>query len=147
MRCGAEPRFHEQTLQAPVENRGLAKPASLAIYSAMSNKHEPEHLGELEHLVLLAVLQAGDDAYGVAVREEIRRRARRDLTLGTVYKTLTRLQAKGLVSARQGEPTAERGGRAKRYYSVSAAGRRVVRGTFVTLRRMSAGLGVGLDTP
>jgi DNA-binding PadR family transcriptional regulator len=106
-----------------------------------------EHLGELEHLVLLAVLQAGDDAYGVTVREEIRRRARRDLTLGTVYKTLTRLEAKGFVTARQGEPTAERGGRAKRYYGVTAAGQRAVKGTFGTLRRMAAGLDVGLEAP
>jgi len=106
-----------------------------------------DHLGELEHVVLLAVLQAGDDAYGVSVRDEIRRRVRRDLTLGTVYKTLTRLEAKGFVTARQGEPTAERGGRAKRYYSVTAAGRRAVRGTLVALRRMAAGLGIGMDTP
>jgi DNA-binding PadR family transcriptional regulator len=104
-------------------------------------------LGELEHLVLLAVLQGGDEAYGVVVRDEIRRRTRRDLTLGTIYKTLTRLEAKGLVTARQGEPTAERGGRAKRYYGVTAAGRRAVRGTFVALRRMASGLDVGLDTP
>jgi len=81
------------------------------------------------------------------VRDEIRRRVRRDLTLGTVYKTLTRLEAKGFVTARQGEPTAERGGRAKRYYSVTAAGRRAVRGTLVALRRMAAGLGIGMDTP
>jgi PadR family transcriptional regulator, regulatory protein PadR len=104
-------------------------------------------LGELEQVVLLAVLQAGDDAYGVVVRDEIRRRTRRDLTLGTIYKTLARLEAKGLVTARQGEPTAERGGRAKRYYGVTTAGRRAVRSTFVALRRMASGLDVGLDTP
>jgi DNA-binding PadR family transcriptional regulator len=104
-------------------------------------------LGELEQLVLLAVLQAGSEAYGVPVQGEIQRRARRDLTLGTIYKTLSRLEAKGFVEARTGEPTAERGGRAKRYYSVTAAGRRAIRSSLATLRRMSVGLDVGLDVP
>ncbi len=104
-----------------------------------------ENLGELEQLVLLAVLQIGSEAYGVPVQAEIQRRARRDLTLGTIYKTLTRLQAKGLVDVRVGAPTAERGGRAKRFYSVTATGRRAIRSSLATLRRMSLGLDVGLD--
>jgi PadR family transcriptional regulator PadR len=104
-------------------------------------------LGELEQLVLLAVLQVGEEAYGVPVQQAIAQRARRDLTLGTIYKTLSRLENKGLVASRVGEPTAERGGRAKRYYSVTAAGRRAIRQSFATLRRMSIGLDVGLDTP
>ena len=104
-----------------------------------------DSLGELEQLVLLAVLQAGDDAYGVIVQQEILGRAKRDLTLGTVYKTLSRLEAKGLVTSRVGEPTAERGGRAKRYFAVSPAGRRAVRQSIAALRRMSAGLDVGLE--
>ena len=104
-------------------------------------------LGELEQLVLLAVLQAGDQAYGVPVQQAIVQRARRDLTLGTIYKTLSRLENKGLVASRVGEPTAERGGRAKRYYSVTAAGRRAIRQSLATLRRMAIGLDVGLDTP
>jgi DNA-binding PadR family transcriptional regulator len=104
-----------------------------------------ETLGELEQLVLLAVLQAGNEAYGVPVQQEIARRARRDLTLGTIYKTLTRLEAKGLVDARMGAPTAERGGRAKRFYSVTAVGRRAIRQSLATLKRMSLGLDVGLD--
>jgi len=54
-------------------------------------------LGELEQLVLLGVLRVGRDAYGVPVHDEIHRRAGRDLTLGTIYKTLTRLEDKGLV--------------------------------------------------
>jgi len=106
-----------------------------------------DNLGDLEQIVLLAVLQVGRDAYGVPVQEEIRRRARRDLTLGTIYKTLSRLEAKGFVASRVGEPTAERGGRAKRYYSVSAAGRRALQQNMAALRRMAAGLDVGLETP
>src|SRR4029079_15843032 len=103
--------------------------------------------GELEQLVLLPVMQAGDDAYGVVVQTAIRRKARRDLTLGTVYKTLSRLEAKGVVSSELGEPTAARGGRAKRYYHVTAAGRRVLQQQLSALRSMAAGLDVGLETP
>lgn len=104
-------------------------------------------LGDLEQLVLLAVLRIGPDAYGVTVRDSIHERAARDLTLGTIYKTLARLEAKGLVSSRVGDPTPERGGRAKRYFAVTAAGQRAVRASFASLRRMAAGLDVGLDTP
>ena len=81
-------------------------------------------LGELEQLVILGVLHAGKDAYGVPVHDEIQRRAARDLTLGTIYKTLTRLEEKGIVASRIGEPTAERGGRRTKCYSVTPAGRR-----------------------
>lgn len=104
-------------------------------------------LGDLEQLVLLAVLRSGDEAYGVPVQQEILQRARRSLTLGTIYKALSRLEAKGLVASRIGEPTAERGGRAKRYYSVTAVGKRVLKQNLVALSRMAAGLEVGLDAP
>ena len=104
-------------------------------------------LGDLEQIVLLAVLRIGRDAYGVSIQEEIASRARRDLTLGTIYKTLSRLEAKGLVASRIGEPTAERGGRAKRHYAVSAGGRRALQSTLSALRRMASGLDVGLETP
>lgn len=106
-----------------------------------------DHLGDLEHLVLLGVLQAGPDAYGVTIRDEIRRRARRDLTLGTIYKSLARLEAKGLVAARVGEPTPVRGGRSKRYYDVTAGGRSAVRANLAAIRRMAAGLDAILETP
>jgi DNA-binding PadR family transcriptional regulator len=104
-------------------------------------------LGDLEQIVLLAVLQSGDEAYGVPVQQEILRRARRDLTLGTIYKALSRLETKGLVGSRVGEPIAERGGRAKRYYSVTASGKRALRDNLFALRRMAAGLDIGLDAP
>ena len=103
--------------------------------------------GELEQLVLLAVMQAGADAYGVVVQAAIQNKARRDLTLGTIYKTLSRLETKGFVTSELGEPTAERGGRAKRYYRVSAAGRRALQHQLSGLRAMAAGLDVGLEAP
>ncbi len=102
-------------------------------------------LGELEQLVLLAVLQVGKDAYGVPVHDAIQTRAGRDLTLGTIYKTLSRLEEKGLVQSHVGAPTAARGGRRTRVYVVTAAGRRSLAATFRTLRRMATGLDVGLE--
>lgn len=102
-------------------------------------------LGELEQIVLLAVLRVGQDAYGVPVHDEIQRRAGRDLTLGTIYKTLSRLEEKGLVASHVGAPTAERGGRRTRCYVVSAAGKRSLQATFKVLRRMASGLDVGLE--
>ena len=102
-------------------------------------------LGELEQVVLLAVLRVGKDAYGVPVHDEIQRYAGRDLTLGTIYKTLTRLEEKGLVVSRVGAPTAERGGRRTRIYSVTPAGKRSLQASLRTLQRMSSGLDVGLE--
>ncbi|HEV8236052.1 MAG TPA: helix-turn-helix transcriptional regulator [Gemmatimonadaceae bacterium] len=104
-------------------------------------------LGEFEQLVLLAILRAGEDAYGVPIRDAIVDRSGRDVSLAAVYKTLTRLEDKGLVVARVGEPTPERGGRRKRYYAVTAAGRRSLRQSVEVLRRMARGLDLGVETP
>jgi DNA-binding PadR family transcriptional regulator len=103
-------------------------------------------LGEFEQVVLMAVLRAGDDAYGVTIRQAIADRAGREVGLAAVYKTLNRLEEKGLVTAQIGEPTPERGGRRKRYYAVTAAGRRSLRESIEVLRRMSRGLDLGLET-
>src|ERR671936_2239148 len=102
-------------------------------------------LGELEQIVLLAVLRVGRDAYGVPVHDEIERRAGRDLALGTIYKTLERLEEKGFVESYTGEPTPQRGGRRTRCYVVTTAGKRALQATFKSLRRMAAGLDVGLE--
>jgi DNA-binding PadR family transcriptional regulator len=99
-----------------------------------------EGLGEFEQLVLLALVRLGEEAYGVTVHHEIEREARREVTLGAVYKTLARLEAKGLVAAFVGEPTPERGGRRKRHYRVLPAGRRALSRSMAALRRMSTGL-------
>jgi len=108
----------------------------------MSNKSAS--LGELEQLILLALIHLGDNGYGVTVQDELARRARRRLTLGTVYTTLARLESKGLVGSRIGEPTAERGGRRKRYFRVTAAGQRAVAESLTVLRRMTRGLDAAL---
>ena len=97
-------------------------------------------LGELEQIVLLAVMRVGDTAYGVPVHEEIVRLARRDLTLGTVYKTLSRLEEKGFVRSYEGDPTPQRGGRSKRHFQLRAAGVTALREARERMNRMWAGL-------
>jgi DNA-binding PadR family transcriptional regulator len=102
-------------------------------------------LGELEQLVVLGVMHVGRDAYGVPVHDEIQRRAGRDLTLGTIYKTLSRLEEKGVVVSHIGDPTPERGGRRTRCYAVTPAGKRALQASIRALRRMASGLDVGLE--
>jgi PadR family transcriptional regulator PadR len=80
-----------------------------------------DSIGEFEHMVLLAVLRLDDNAYAVTVREEIFKHTSRDLSRGSIYITLDRLESKGFLKSRLGEPTAERGGRAKRYYTLRPA--------------------------
>lgn len=102
-------------------------------------------LGELEQVVMLALMRTGREAYGVPVRDEVQRCTGRDLTLGTVYKTLSRLEEKGLVRSYEGDPTPQRGGRRTRCFAVTTAGRTSLESTFDTLRRMAVGLDVGLE--
>ena len=80
------------------------------------------HLGEFEQLVLLAVVRLGDDAYGVPIRREIEKRAGRTVTVGALYSTLDRLEAKGYVTSHFADPTAERGGRSRRYFRIQPPG-------------------------
>lgn len=102
-------------------------------------------LGEFEQLVLLAVLRAEGEAYGVTIADALQRATRRDVLMGSVYTTLVRLERKGYLASREGAPTAERGGRRKRLYAVTAAGQRALRTSLAALSRLAAGLDVGLD--
>ena len=97
-------------------------------------------LAELEHLVLLAVLHLGEDGYGMSVRREIEARTGRDVAIGAVYAALERLERDGLVSARLGEPSAHRGGRAKRHFRLEPAGLHLLREARARLEAMSRGL-------
>lgn len=97
-------------------------------------------LGSLEQIVLIAVMRLGPNAYGLAVRREIEKRAGRNLSIGAVYATLERLESKGYVRSFLGEPTPERGGRAKRLFRIEAEGERALRATHDAMRRMAAGL-------
>ena len=107
----------------------------------------PANLGEFEQLVLLALLRLHSDGYGVTVQEELGRQAGRRVSLGTVYKTLLRMESKGLVTAHLGEPTAERGGRRKKHYAVTLAGKKALGRSLSALRKLSLGLGTALDLP
>jgi DNA-binding PadR family transcriptional regulator len=97
-------------------------------------------LGEFELMVLLALIRLGEDAYGVPISREIEERAGREVALGSVYAALERLEGKGLVTSRLGDPTAERGGRAKRYFRITANGLREVRETQRALTNLWRGL-------
>ncbi|HEX6100159.1 MAG TPA: helix-turn-helix transcriptional regulator [Thermoanaerobaculia bacterium] len=79
-------------------------------------------LGEFECAVLLAVSRLGDGAYGIAIRADLEAHLGRPVSIGSIYTTLERLRAKGMVSARFGDPTPERGGRAKKFFAVEARG-------------------------
>jgi PadR family transcriptional regulator PadR len=99
-----------------------------------------ENLGEFEQLVMCAVLRLDDDAYGASVRDELKDRAARDVSPGAIFTTLERLGARGLVTSRYGEPTPERGGRRKRFYRLTADGRRALARSLDTVKRMARGL-------
>jgi PadR family transcriptional regulator, regulatory protein PadR len=97
-------------------------------------------IGFLEQMVLLALVHLGPNAYGVTVRREIEERTGRSLSIGAIYTTLQRLEAKGYVSSSVGEPSAERGGRAKRMFRIEAAGERALHAAETALAQMTAGL-------
>ena len=97
-------------------------------------------LGELEQLVLLALIRLDGDGYGVAVQRDIEERAARHVALGAVYTALNRLEEKGLVASRVGDPTPERGGRRKRLFRVNTAGRAALARSLDALRAMTRGL-------
>jgi DNA-binding PadR family transcriptional regulator len=85
-----------------------------------------ESLGHFELLVLLALLRVGDDAYGVPIARAIEQSSGKQVILASVYNTLERLEEKGMIRSTIGQPTRERGGRAKRYFTITTAGRREV---------------------
>lgn len=100
-----------------------------------------EHLGEFEQIVMLAVLRLGVNAYGMKIWEEIETRTRRSVLIGAVYATLERLERKGFVSSSMGEPTPERGGRAKRYFRIERPGEAALERS----RQMLIGMWSGID--
>jgi PadR family transcriptional regulator PadR len=99
-----------------------------------------DYLGEFEHIVVLALLRLADRAYGVTVRQEIESRIGREVSIGAIYATLDRLEAKGYVTSRLGDPTPERGGRSKRFFRVTAEGLAAVNRTHRALKTMTEGL-------
>ena len=99
-------------------------------------------LGRFEELVLLALVCLRE-TYGVPLRREIAERTGRDVSFGAVYTTLERLERKGYVSSRVGEPTRERGGRAKKYFRIEAPGIEALHETRETIANMGGLVHVG----
>jgi len=97
-------------------------------------------LGEFELMVMLALIRLSENAYGVPICREIEERSGRGVAIGSVYAALDRLEEKGLVSSSLGEPTVERGGRAKRYFRVTSKGLGTVRATRQALTSLWRGL-------
>lgn len=99
-----------------------------------------DFLGGFELLVLVALVRLGDQAYGVPIAEMIEESSGHDVAMARVYITLGRLERKGLVTSRLGEPTAERGGRAKTYCRITAKGLRETRRAKRTLTGLWQGV-------
>jgi DNA-binding PadR family transcriptional regulator len=97
---------------------------------------ERDYFGEFELMVILTLIQLGDDAYGVPISRELERRRGRGVSVGSVYAALERLEQKGLVESSLGDPTPERGGKAKRYFKVTKDGLRQVHRTRQILTRL-----------
>ncbi len=102
-------------------------------------------MGEFELVTMLAITRLGDDAYGVTVRDVLETRTSRTVTLGAIYKTLGRLEAKGLLEVTVAPPTAQRGGRRKKLYHVTPDGLAAVSGSLSDLRHLAEGLEPGLE--
>jgi DNA-binding PadR family transcriptional regulator len=98
------------------------------------------YLGEFEHIVLLAILRLGDEAYAIPIREEIEERTGRTVARGALYTALERLETKAYLRSRMSEPLPERGGRSRRYFSVTPAGLSAMRSSRRSLLRLWQGL-------
>ena len=98
------------------------------------------HLSGFELMVMLAVIRLGEEAYGVPISRTIEECTGGEVVLGSVYAALARLEERGLVTSRVGEATAERGGRAKKYFQVTAKGLRDLRDAHRALNRLWEGL-------
>ena len=98
------------------------------------------HLSTFELMVMLALTRLSDEAYGVPIASEIEAHSGREVVIGSVYAALERLEKRGFIASRLGEPTAERGGRAKRYFRVTGKGLREARAAQRTLTGLWRGV-------
>jgi PadR family transcriptional regulator len=106
----------------------------------MWNKQKSSALGDFEQLVLMGVLRLEDAAYGARIRQEIHERSGRDVSINAVYTTLDRLEVKGLLRSWVGEPTAQRGGRRRKFYALRPAGVAALRQAYQAITAMADGL-------
>jgi PadR family transcriptional regulator, regulatory protein PadR len=94
------------------------------------------YLGEFELMLLLAIIHLGEEAYGVPISRELERHRKRDVSVGSVYAALERLETKGLIVSTLGDPTPERGGKAKRFFRITREGLRQVQETRRVLTKL-----------
>jgi len=104
-----------------------------------------DYLGEFEQMVLLSIMRLGEEAYGLAIHEELESVAGRSPSSGSLYTTLDRMERKGLIESRAGESTSERGGRPRRYVHVTAEGKSQLARSRSTLLALWDGLEGALD--
>lgn len=102
-------------------------------------------LGEFEYLIVTSAARLGDKAYGAAIREAIEIATGRNCSIGALYTTIERLEAKGLMTSRMGEATPQRGGRAKRMVRVTGAGVRAAKEFYDAVTRISRGAAWAVD--
>src|SRR5687767_7771093 len=105
----------------------------------MSKNMPPPVLGEFEQIVMLALLRLGPEAYGAVVCGEIEKRGGRGVSVSAVHTTLDRLEQKGLVKSRVGDPTPQRGGKRKRHYEVAAYGMKALQSSYRSIKNMAEG--------
>jgi DNA-binding PadR family transcriptional regulator len=108
---------------------------------------KPPYLGEFEYAVLLAILRLGDGAYAVPVRALLEERTGRPVARGALYTGLERLEAKGCLRSRTADPIDERGGKARRYFTVTPLGLRALRATHAAMASLTRGLETILEQP
>ncbi len=104
-----------------------------------------QSLGEFEQLLLVAIVRLGKGAYGASLRREIEQRTGRTVAIGAVYTALDRLEQKGCVASRMGEPTPERGGRRKKFYRLEPLGSKALGRSYQDFKHMVSGLGKKLE--
>ena len=97
-------------------------------------------LNLFEQQVMLTVLRLAPDGYGVSIRDSLEERTSRKVSFGAVYTTLDRLEDKGFVARREGEATAERGGRKKAYFTLTARGQMTLRAALQAMEAVKGGL-------
>src|SRR5215813_1209093 len=97
-------------------------------------------LGEFEYLLLTAAVRLGEEAYGAAIRREVEEATGRRCSIGALYTTLDRLETKGLLKTWMGDPTPQRGGRAKRMVRVTAKGIQASTAFYNAVTRVSRGV-------
>jgi DNA-binding PadR family transcriptional regulator len=105
-------------------------------FSIIELMTDRSYLGEFELMILLTVIHLGDEAYGVPISRELEAQRGRDVSVGSVYAALERLEGKGLVESSLGDPTPERGGKAKRFFKITKEGLRQVHETRQVLTRL-----------